>query len=571
LFKWGIAPTLGGREPTYRAHPCSGQIWAVSMPAKGDTMRTIQNPAVDSPVAAQARATSNTQARTSGVAAIPTPQPSVAGQVTGSNPLVNARQRNATNERLLAEITAYCQRTGMAESTFGRRAVNDGKLVTRLRFGGRVTTHTAERVRNHIARSLTDLGIDPATQTTAMPVTLHEKLEKSQAHSQEAHKRPNSSADSTGTPFRFYDNRQKYLLFVNTCTEKWVVSQRIEMELEHIKPRAPALRLFDAGVGDGTVLTRVMRTMHDRFPTVPFYIVGKEISLEDVRLALEKMPDRFHEHPSTVLVMTNMYYSEAPWLRPNTLAAASGLVWHEVALSGSTAGQFERQITGLQSFLAKNWTAKTSPTSGNPIYERPVVLVIYREDHKLLLDSVRPKQGAVRADFDLVLASQPYRARVPVEFKATKVVAPLARALGPGGRLIGIHSAGNDPGLEIVQGIWPGEQPFTTDRHQLLKATKQALGTDARYLNFNAYSDQRAFFKYDMHTLPSEISSSIGTSTLMAAWNAAVYVAQIEDQRLEPVMSEGKYLDVTREVLQKHGKLWFQNESYVISRHRHDT
>jgi hypothetical protein len=71
-----------------------------------------------------------------------------------------------------------------------------------------------------------------------------------------------------------------------------------------------------------------------------------------------------------------------------------------------------------------------------------------------------------------------------------------------------------------------------------------------------------------MHTLPNEIGSAMGTSTLMAAWNAAVYVAQIEDQRLEPVMSSGAYLDATREVLQKHGKLWFQNESYVISRPR---
>jgi hypothetical protein len=32
-----------------------------------------------------------------------------------------------------------------------------------------------------------------------------------------------------------------------------------------------------------------MREMHRRFPTVPFYIVGKEISLEDVRLSLSKM------------------------------------------------------------------------------------------------------------------------------------------------------------------------------------------------------------------------------------------------------------------------------------------
>jgi hypothetical protein len=209
-----------------------------------------------------------------------------------------------------------------------------------------------------------------------------------------------------------------------------------------------------------------------------------------------------------------------------------------------------------------------SPKTGNPVYERPVVLVIYREDHKLLLDSVRPAQGAARADFDLVIASQPYRARAPVEFKASKVIAPLARALGPGGRLIGIHSCGRDVGMEIIQRVWPGESPFLMDRHQLLKAVKHALGPEARGLNFNAYSDGRAYFRYNMHTLPMEIGSSIGTSTLLAAWNAAIYVAQIEDERLRPAMADGRYLDATREVLQKHGALWFQNESYVISRHR---
>ena len=123
--------------------------------------------------------------------------------------------------------------------------------------------------------------------------------------------------------FRFFDNRQKYLLFVNTCSEKDVVARRVGLELGHIHPKPPALRLFDAGMGDGTVLARVMREMHRRFPTVPFYIVGKEISLEDVRLSLRKMADRFFEHPATVLVVTNMYYTEAPWLTPRTVPAAS--------------------------------------------------------------------------------------------------------------------------------------------------------------------------------------------------------------------------------------------------------
>jgi hypothetical protein len=170
------------------------------------------------------------------------------------------------------------------------------------------------------------------------------------------------------------------------------------------------------------------------------------------------------------------------------------------------------------------------------------------------------------ADYDLIIASQPYRARASAEFKATKVIGPLARALGPGGRLIGIHSSGKDPGLEIVQKIWPGENPFQVDRHALLKSVKIELGAAGRNLNFNAYSDARSVFRYDMHTLPGEVVGAIGTSTLFAAWNAAIYVAQIEDNRLSEVVKNDRYLEATEEVLQKYGGLWFNDESFVISR-----
>jgi hypothetical protein len=328
------------------------------------------------------------------------------------------------------------------------------------------------------------------------------------------------------------------------------------------------VRVFDAGMGDGTVLTRVMREMHRRFTSMPFYFVGKEISLEDVRLSLDKMADRLFEHPATVLVVTNMYYTEAPWLAPKSIPAANSLVWHEVALTGTTAHEFSEQIAALEPFLARNWQAKHSPKTGNPVYERPVALVLYREDFRFLLDDVIPRQGKVRADYDLVIASQPYRARVPAEFKASKVIGPLARALRAGGRLLGIHSCGRDPGLEIVRKVWPDEDPFRTSRHDMLRAVRADLGKDARHYNFNAYSDTRAVFRYDMHTLPTEIADSIGTSTLFAAWNAAVYVAQIEDERLAAALGERSYLDATREVLQTHGGLWFQDESYVVSRKR---
>jgi hypothetical protein len=311
-----------------------------------------------------------------------------------------------------------------------------------------------------------------------------------------------------------------------------------------------------------------MRNMHDRFPTMPFYVVGKEISLEDIRLTLQKMADRFIEHPSSVVVLTNLAYAEAPWLTVKSVTAASSMVWKEVPLEGNTGHSFEQQITALEPFLGENWKARVSPKSGNPVYERPVVLVLYRADHKFLLDQIVPKPGGTVADYDLVIASQPYRARASLDFKAKRVLTPLARALGPGGRMIAIHSYGHDPGMEIVHKVWPNDNPFTHSRHDLLKAVKHELGTAGRDLNFNAYSDQRSLFRYDMHTLPSEISSSIGTSTLLAAWNAAIYVAQIEDDRLSDVNSDRRYIEATREALQKNGGLWFYDESFVISRRR---
>ncbi len=459
---------------------------------------------------------------------------------------------------LLDSISEFCRRANMAESTFGRRAVNDGKFVSRLRDGARITPETLERVSDF----LTTQGITaPASPPELIPL-----LRVAPAPSSPQQRLP--ARDAPSRNFRFFDNRQKYLLFVNTCGEKQTIANRVALELAHLHPAPPAVRVFDAGMGDGTVLTRVMREMHRRFPTQPFYVVGKEISLEDVRLSLDKMADRFHEHPATVLVVTNMYYTEAPWLTPKALTAATSLQWHEVVLRGSTAAEFCEQINALEPLLGQVWQARHSAKTGNPVYERPVALVIYRDDFRFLLDEVIPAQGRARADYDLVIASQPYRARVPVAFKASKVVAPLIRALRPGGRLLGIHSYGRDPGLEIVRKIWPGEDPFQTSRHDILRAVRAEFGRDARHYNFNAYADQRAVFRYDMHTLPSEIADLIGTSTLFAAWNAAVYVTQIDDERLAEVVGTRKYLDATREVLQAHGQLWFLDESYVISRKR---
>jgi hypothetical protein len=374
-------------------------------------------------------------------------------------------------------------------------------------------------------------------------------------------------AKKSAQAFRFFDNRQKYLAFVHTCNEKAAVARRAARELDKIRPRPPALNIFDAGMGDGTVLSRIMRYAHSIHPTVPMVAVAKEISLEDVRLGLDKMPDRFTEHPATVLVITNLNYADAPRLLLRDTQLAAALNWQEIRLTGDSAHAYEEQIEEVSDTLDDAWSTHPSEKTGNPVYRRPSVLVVYREDHKFLLDSVIPRPGRPPQDYDLILASQPWRARMSAEFKASKVLAPLTRALAPGGRLLAIQSAGKDPAEEIIQKLWPDETPFQVDRHALLAALKTELGREARDFDLTSPPDQEALFRYEMRTLPSELSDRIGTSTLFAAWNGAAYVNQMEDERLEPMVNSGAYLKATQAVLQKHGGLWFNDEAFVVSRH----
>src|SRR5262245_13253855 len=68
---------------------------------------------------------------------------------------------------LLQEIADYCRHSGLAESTFGRRAVNDGKLTARLRNGGRITTETLDRIRGFMETTTPRLRVPPSSSARA--------------------------------------------------------------------------------------------------------------------------------------------------------------------------------------------------------------------------------------------------------------------------------------------------------------------------------------------------------------------------------------------------------------------
>jgi hypothetical protein len=298
---------------------------------------------------------------------------------------------------------------------------------------------------------------------------------------------------------------------------------------------------------------------------VPVRAVAKEISIEDVRVGLSKLPDLIFEHPETVFVVTNLPFAQAAALRSDDPTTVP--VWREVPLEGSTTHGYLEQIRALFPQLAEDWRVRTSERTGNPVPERPAVVVLYRRDRDFLLRPLIPSRDGIEDGYDLVIASQVYRARTPVERKVSGTIVPLARALARGGKLVVVHAHGDDPGLEIVRGVWPGEDPFPDGRAQILaEARRQLSGPADADLIFEERGDDEAFFRYDLHAMPSVRSEHIGTSTTLAAWSAAAYVAQIDEARLAEATVSGAYLEATHEVLRRHGAVWFNDEAFVIRR-----
>ena len=112
--------------------------------------------------------------------------------------------------------------------------------------------------------------------------------------------------------------------------------------------------------------------------------------MEDVRLGLEKLPDRFVEHKNTVFVISNLNYVESTNLKSNNRFKQK-MNWKVVKLTGNSSLDFSTQLRLNQDFLAKN--GKLKEILKQSYLQRAICDCNLQERSKFILKDVIPKNN----------------------------------------------------------------------------------------------------------------------------------------------------------------------------------
>ena len=356
---------------------------------------------------------------------------------------------------------------------------------------------------------------------------------------------------------RFYDSRLSYLSFVQNTNEKKIISKKIYPYIEKL-PKKKVTRFLDAGIGDGTITSNIIKRFHDVHPNSLLLITGKEISFEDVFNSLIKFPDRFVEHPKLAITLTNMKFAELGLLSPTNENLP--IIKKNIVLKGKNAYEFEQQLEKLDSFINKNWGFDIDD-NGRTAYVRPCLINIYREDCKELIEKNIPKTYK-KNEYDFILASQAYRSRSLTKSKIANVIKPLACALKKNGTLIITHSAGNDSVTSILNNRFVKADLFPDDGRSILKFINRN-----KSLNGNTYQFSKPKnYSYSFRKIPSEIVNQMSSSSLDSKISNLFYIGQLSNDEKNLILDDQKKMNKLKKLILNQDRIIFNNEIFSIKK-----
>ena len=174
----------------------------------------------------------------------------------------------------------------------------------------------------------------------------------------------------------FFDSRDKYLSFVNSTNEKSKIAFYLFERIEKISTRSPIFNVLDAGTGEGTIISTFLSGLHKSWPKKPIFVVGKEISIDDINVLLSFLGDRFAEHKTLIFNITNCSYKDL-----NNFTS-DNVKFEKLELVGKKGIDFTKILMSLSPYVKKNWKLSFNNKNGSIKPKSKIFLTIYRKDQK---------------------------------------------------------------------------------------------------------------------------------------------------------------------------------------------
>ncbi|MDC1183832.1 hypothetical protein N8150_01375 [Gammaproteobacteria bacterium] len=359
---------------------------------------------------------------------------------------------------------------------------------------------------------------------------------------------------------RFFDDRLKYLSFIQNTGEKRAISKELYPHIASLPQNKTYLRILDAGTGDGTIKSNLIKSFHKYHPYTSLLITGKEISYEDLKNTLEKMPDRFVEHPNLMVTMTNVKFSELGHIENSKKMNGKNIKKITLVLKNDNSFDFNDQISNLGNFIKKYWGIEIDSKSRTS-YSNPCLIRIYREDHKRYLEPFIDKDYD-NNNYDLIVASQAYRAISNAKTKVSNVIAPLMRLLNKSGKLLITHSCGDDSVEKILRIAWKDKDPFPTKGKEIIQhLNDHPVGENSRY----TYSKPKSY-SFKFKRTPDQTVSELFGHGIDAKLANILYVGQIPEKDIQAMEKNSTLLRKIHNAIAKEDKIFFRNELFSIKK-----
>ena len=363
---------------------------------------------------------------------------------------------------------------------------------------------------------------------------------------------------------RFFDDRLKYLSFIQNTSEKKAISMKLYPHIAGMSQNKSYLRILDAGTGDGTIKSNVIKSFHRYHPYTSLLITGKEISYEDLKNTLEKMPDRFVEHPNLMVTMTNVKFAELGLIENSSKIKNKKVKEFNLALKSDNSFDFNSQITGsaLGNFIKKNWGIEIDNKSRTS-YSNPCIIRVYREDNEKHLKQFI-KNDYKNNNYDLIIASQAYRAASSVSVKVNNVIGPLMRLLNKSGKLIVTHSSGGDSVQKILKLAFKDREAFPNTAKDIVDYLKDnPVGENNKYI----FAKPKNYF-FNFKRAPDQTVTELFGHNTDAKWANIVYVGQIPEKDLQGLEKNNRLYNKVKKAIDAAGEIHFKNEIFSIKKTR---